>query len=202
MVLRPSAWAEEPLSLTAFHIIQKESTYAKLRAEVVAAIPDCTKPLSLHTVEKLPFLNACTREGTRLSYGVTARNPQLWPKALQYEGWTIFSRTPMSCTIVDHNRNEKIFPDSWTFLPDRWLDPSMKQWFFTLGKGSRSWLGVNLAMAEMHMCLSTLFRRYRFELLGTDESDRKLAHDFFLANPKLDSKGVRVNVQETELLLG
>lgn len=59
----------------------------------------------------------------------------------------------------------------------------------------------SLAMAEMHMCLSTLFRRYQFELFETDESDVKLAHDFFLVSPKLDSKGVRVTVREAERLL-
>ena len=55
----------------------------------------------------------------------------------------------------------------------------------------------SLAMAEMHMCLSMLFRRYRFELFETDESDVKLAHDFFLVSPRLDSEGVRVTVRQS-----
>lgn len=53
----------------------------------------------------------------------------------------------------------------------------------------------------MHMCLSVLFRRYEFELFETDESDVKLAHDFFLVSPKLDSKGVRVTVRQAESVL-
>lgn len=53
-------------------------------------------------------------------------------------------------------------------------------------------------MAEMHMCLSALFRKYQFELFETDESDIKLAHDFFLVSPKLDSKGVRVFAKEAK----
>lgn len=51
------------------------------------------------------------------------------------------------------------------------------------------------------MCLSVLFRRYEFELFETDESDVKLAHDFFLVSPKLDSKGVRVTVRQAESVL-
>ena len=51
-------------------------------------------------------------------------------------------------------------------------------------------------MAEMHLCLSTLFKKYDFELFETDESDVRIAHDFFLVSPKLDSKGVRVTVRD------
>jgi len=130
------------MSVTAFYIIRNKSIYTRLRSELDTAIPDSTKPLSLQTVEKLHFLNACIREGLRLGYGVSARSPRLWPKSLQYAGWTIPPRTPVSCTIVDHNHNEEVFPDSWTFKPDRWLDPSMEQWFFSFGKGSRGCLGV------------------------------------------------------------
>jgi len=131
------------MSVTTFYIIQQKSIYTRLRAELDDALPNfSTQPLSLQTVEKLPFLNACIREGLRLSYGVSARSPRLWPKPLHYAGHTIPARTPVSCTIVDHNHNEDIFPDSYSFIPDRWLDPALEQWFFSFGKGSRSCLGI------------------------------------------------------------
>jgi hypothetical protein len=44
------------------------------------------------------------------------------------------------------------------------------------------------------MTLAAVFRNFSFELYETDLSDVKLAHDFFLPSPKLDSKGVRVKV--------
>lgn len=138
--LTTTAWA---MSVTAFYIIQHKAIYEKLRAELERAIPDSNKSVSLQSVEKLPYLNACIREGLRLSYGVSARNPRLWDRPLKYAGWTIPPRTPVSLTIVDHNHNEEIFPDSWAFKPERWLDnPSMDQWFFSFGKGSRSCLGI------------------------------------------------------------
>ncbi len=45
------------------------------------------------------------------------------------------------------------------------------------------------------MALGTVFRRFTFELYETDVSDVELAHDYFLPSPKLDSKGVRVEVK-------
>jgi hypothetical protein len=47
----------------------------------------------------------------------------------------------------------------------------------------------------MYLALATVFRRFDFELYETDVSDVKLAHDFYLPAPKLDSKGVRVKVK-------
>lgn len=46
--------------------------------------------------------------------------------------------------------------------------------------------------------LATIFRRFSLELYETDISDVRLAHDFFLPSPKLDSKGVRVRVVGVE----
>ena len=179
------------MSVTAFHIINSSTVYEELRRELAVDWAD---------VEKLPYLNACMREGLRLSYGVTARSPRLWDKPIQYQGWTIPARTPVSLTIVDHNHNEEIFPESYKFKPERWLkdgqlDNGMDRWWFSFGRGSRSCLGVNLATAEIQLCLATLFQRFEFELFETDVSDVTVVHDFFLPSARLDSKGVRVRVK-------
>ena len=57
----------------------------------------------------------------------------------------------------------------------------------------------SLALAELHLALATVFRRFSFELYETDVSDVTLAHDCSLPSPKLDTKGVRVRVKTDEL---
>jgi cytochrome P450 len=194
--LTTTAWA---ISVASFHVIRSPAMAKRLREELTV-VP---KDFSWADVENLPYLNACMREGLRLSYGVTARSPRLWDRPIEYRCWTIPARTPISLTVVDHNHNEEIFPDSHNFDPERWLsgnelNKKLDKWWFPFAKGSRSCLGVNLATAELHMCLATLFKRYEFELFETDESDVKLAHDFFLPSAKLDSKGIRVKVRLAE----
>lgn len=200
-----TAWA---LSVTSFHIINSPQIYAQLRAELIGAVPDRSTPFAWSEVENLPYLNACIREGLRLSYGVTARSPRVWDKPLEYGGWTIPARTPVSITLYHHCHNEEVFPDSHAFKPERWLtrcsqeswvlNRDMDKFFFSFGKGSRSCLGVNLATAELHLGIATLFRRYDFKLFETDTSDVVVKHDFFLPQVKLDSKGVRVTVKKVE----
>lgn len=63
-----------------------------------------------------------------------------------------------------------------------------------VGRTDQKW--DSMAYAELFLVFGVLFRRFNFELFETDQSDVDLKHDFFLPSPKLDSKGVRVNVTE------
>jgi Cytochrome P450 len=173
-------------------------------------------------LEDLPYLGACIKEAIRLSYGVTSRNPRISPdKPMKYKAWEIPPGTPVSMTVVDVHHDETIYPDSYSFIPERWLNSpktqngsSLDRYFVAFGKGARSCLGIkyvfsatfiifqshtysnlSLAHAELYLALATVFRRFHLELYDTDVSDVKLAHDFFLPSPKLDTKGVRVKVK-------
>lgn len=55
-----------------------------------------------------------------------------------------------------------------------------------------------MAYAELSMALAAVFRRFTFELFETDVSDVALAHDYFVPQVKLDSKGVRVKVKSID----
>ncbi|KIW90646.1 uncharacterized protein Z519_08429 [Cladophialophora bantiana CBS 173.52] len=194
-----TGWA---LATAAFHIINDRPIYQKLRAELEAAIPNPDEKPSWTELEKLPYLAGCVREAVRMSYGVTAREPRLLSKPLEYKGWIIPPRTPVSMTNVDVCDDEVIFPNPRTFRPERWIgNPkapnghSLERYYIGFGKGTRSCLGINLAQAELHMTLAALFRNFDFELYQTDISDLELAHDFFAPSPRLDSKGVRIKVK-------
>lgn len=60
----------------------------------------------------------------------------------------------------------------------------------------------SLAYAELYLALAGVFRNFKFNLHETDESDVRLAHDFFLSSPKLDSKGVRVRCMPADSSTG
>jgi len=137
--LTTTAWT---MTVTSFYVIQNPEIASKLHQELVAVLPDKDHPFSWQDVETLPYLNACIREGLRLAYGLTTRSPRRWPKPLEYNGWTIPARTPVSLSVIDHSHNEDIFPDSHSFRPERWLDGRLDKYFYSFGKGSRSCLGI------------------------------------------------------------
>ncbi|EED16388.1 cytochrome P450, putative [Talaromyces stipitatus ATCC 10500] len=193
------AWA---LTTTVFHLLDNSKHCQRLRSELQEAIPNpAILPKSV-VLEKLPYLAACVKEGIRLSTGVSVRLPRVSPeKPIQYGDWVIPPGTPVSMTTLDVLRDEKVFPDASSFIPERWLDgakteegESLSRYFVPFGKGPRMCIGVNLAYIELHLTLAMLFRRFEFELYETDITDVELAHDFMVPQPKLDTKGMRVRV--------
>ncbi|KAL4778870.1 cytochrome P450 [Aspergillus varians] len=156
---------------------------------------------SLLQLEQLPYLTSVMLEGIRLSYGVTARLPRIAPyNALQFKDWTIPPGTPvsMSCLLMHHD--ESIFPDSYTFNPDRWVDPverkRLEKYMVAFSKGSRMCIGMHLARSEILLVISNLLRRMSFELFETTVEDVRVVHDIFIPFVKMDSKGVRLLIKD------
>ena len=141
-----TGWA---LSTAAFHIINNSAIFRKLREELECAIPDPHARLKWTDLERLPYLTGCVREGVRMSYAVTTRNPRLFSRPITYMDWNIPARTPVSMTILDVCDDEEIFPKPRVFNPERWAgNPKTKngqgleKYFVGFGKGTRSCLGI------------------------------------------------------------
>jgi cytochrome P450 len=83
------------LSIASFHIVHTPRIYARLHADLVAALPNRSK-VDLHALEKMEYLKACVMEAVRLSYGLSARNPRTHGTALRYEDWVI---PPGTCIV-------------------------------------------------------------------------------------------------------
>lgn len=149
--LSTTGWA---LSVGTYYLLTNPKTLARLRKELDDALPayDPVKPtgnLKWAELERLPYLTAVIKEAVRLSYSTTSRNVRLLPERVQFGEWQIPERTPISMTIPFLNHDENIFPDSRSFVPERWLDEpktkngsSLDRYFVGFGKGTRSCLGV------------------------------------------------------------
>lgn len=145
--LETTAWA---LTTTFYHLISNPPILDNLRAELERANLDPMSMPDVIRLEKLPYLSACIQEGIRLSYGVSSRNPRISPdKPTRYKDWVIPSGTPVSMTIIDVHHDEHIFPNSRSYIPERWLhNPktvdgrNLNRYFVSFGKDARSCLGV------------------------------------------------------------
>ncbi|KAH8712013.1 cytochrome P450 [Phaeosphaeriaceae sp. PMI808] len=191
------------LAIAAFHIINTPRIYERLHADLAAAFPNRTT-LELYTLEQMPYLKACIMEAARLTCGLSARNPRTHRQPLKFNDWVIPANTCISMTIPEVSHDESIFPDSRSFIPERWLDDPktsdgipLDRFMVSFGRGTRSCLGINLAWTELYLTLGMLFRRFKFELFEADVSDVEIGHDFFIPVTRLDSKGVRVFVSST-----
>ena len=190
------------LGITTYHILANPPILNRLMTELEEAIPDAATPCSLQTLEQLPYLSAVINEGLRLSYGTIHRLQRVHPDtALTFRGWTIPPGTPVGMDSIHLHNDPTVFPEPRTFDPSRWIGPEKElrqKYLFNFGRGTRQCVGMNLALAEIHMVLATVFRRLgtRMQLYDTvRERDVDVKHDFFATNPSLESRGVRVTIQ-------
>lgn len=146
--LSTTAWA---LSVASFYVLNNPSVLAKLRKELITAIPDVNAPgaFAFSKVEPLEYLRGVVREGVRLSHGVTARMPRIVTHPIQFQEWTIPPWTPVSMTMIDVHFDPDLYPEPTTFKPERWIGnpkapdgESMEHYWVGFGKGTRMCLGM------------------------------------------------------------
>ncbi|KAJ8111309.1 hypothetical protein OPT61_g6064 [Boeremia exigua] len=202
-----TSWA---MAVMTYHLLTKPELLTKLRAELQTVVTDPKKLPSWTVLENLPYLGAVIQEGLRLSYGVSARTARVpteenlifrgeWNKrSVEYvipQGYAV----GMSAAITHHN--EKAFPDSYAFIPERWLDENnqrrkdVERSMLAFSKGSRSCLGMNLALCELNLSIAALALRVlpQMHLFDTTAEDLAYDHDMFIPMTK-DNRGVHVTI--------
>ena len=206
--IETTAWT---LSLMTFYIYNDREIMRKLRAELLSEAPDKELP-PLAKLEALPYFSALVTEAFRVAGGPISRLPRIYPndptvlrsifdgKPVEYvvPPGTVLS---MSSTYI-HN-NPELFPDPLIFKPERWLDENgkrkrdMEKYLLHFSKGTRGCVGLNLATAELYMCLAALVLKVgeNIDLYETDLRDVTPEFDNFAMRPYKDSQGIRVVIK-------
>jgi cytochrome P450 len=209
-----TAWA---LSVGAFYILSSPIILKTLRQELITAIPNPDEMISVAELMKLEYLAGCVQEMLRMSYGTSIRlqriataEDMVFIDTKTDKHWTIPRGTPtgMSAALLHHD--ESIFPNSYTFSPERWLAKEQREriapFMVAFGRGARNCLGMNLASAELYLLVATLFRNFGIQdddlgqkignlaLFETEKRDVLMAQDLQVAIPWEGTQGIRVLV--------
>jgi cytochrome P450 len=196
------------LSLCTFYIYRQREIMKKLRSELQKISSDGEIP-SLSKLEGLPYFSAVIAETLRHSFGPVSRLPRIFPaEATQlhssYNGKPVTYFVPpgtvVSMTSIYVHMNPKLFPNPHEFAPERWLDGEgkrkreMEKYLLTFSKGTRMCLGMNLAYAELYICLAAIVLRVgeQMELFETTLKDVTPEFDSFAMRPYRGSQGIRV----------
>ncbi|KAK6956906.1 hypothetical protein Daesc_002188 [Daldinia eschscholtzii] len=170
------------LAVITYHVLSKPDILSRLTKELNQVVDDPLVLPSFSTLESLPYLQGVVQEGLRLSYGAAGRSPRVptdedllyrgeWKKGtVQYvipRGYAI----GMSSYLTHHD--ESVFPDSHSFIPERWLDSQ------------------NRKVLDRIAAL-TLRVFPQMQLFETTEEDVVCDYDLLAPMPKDGSKGVRV----------
>ena len=189
------------LRTTFLFILTSPSAYAKLRAEIAAAVEsgDVSYPVIKNSeAQNLPYLQACIQEGLRMFMplqGLAGRvSPS--PNGVTVNGVFIPPGTEVGIsTFAMNHRRDFYGPDADTFRPERWIEndaETIKRFERTnelvFGAGSSTCLGKRIALMELG---KAIFQVSLIEIPTTSllSADHLLLlqlirhYDFTLVNP-------------------
>ena len=193
LVMAGTESTAKSIGIAHFHLLSNPEIMQRVRAELKTVSDEA----SWTELEQLPYLNGVVAEANRLSFGVTARVCRIAPdEDLRYKKYNIPAGTPVSTTTFSVHTDETIFSEPWAFKPERWLGPEgteKRKYQMAFKKGGRNCVGINLAHAELFLALASA-AKYNMRFFETDISDVEFRHDYHVAYPKLDSKGIRALV--------
>jgi len=151
-----------------FHCLQHPAVIRKLQRELDDALPGDDVP-TYAAVKDLPYVDAVIKETMRIHSTSSLGLPRLIPPGpgLTINGHHFPQGTVLSVPAYTIHHSKEIWgPDADTFRPERWEKVTEKQKaaFIPFSYGPRACVGRNVAEMELALIVSTIFKRYEFEL--------------------------------------
>ena len=160
-----------------YHLMKYPDAYEKLLKEVDEAAMNgqLSSPVKYSEAIKLPYLCACIKEGLRLHPGVQLTMARLSPaEGLQICGHYIPAgyRIGMNSAVIHYDKS--IFgEDAYQFRPERWFEDNaadMDKYMIHFGSGTRTCIGKNISIAEIHKLIPYVLKSFKFELREKDKT--------------------------------
>jgi cytochrome P450 len=168
-----------------YHILKSPESKARLIKELLSARLSFPTPYAM--IEKLPYLDACIKEGLRMHPVVGHILERIVPATglTLSNGITLPPGTIVGVNPWVMHYKESIFgAKPYEFRPERWLQSeqeelgayearikTMKDADMSFGGGNRVCIGRPLALVELYKVVATVFGKYkvRFDFLRVAE---------------------------------
>jgi len=138
---------------------------AAIRERLLAELAGLPADAPAEELAKLPWLEAVCLETLRRYPLAPAPSPRRLREPLELPGYSLPAGTAVCVSISLAHFREELYPDPWTFRPERFLERSYSPFeFVPFGGGARRCLGYALATQEMKIVVGTLMRRFRLKL--------------------------------------
>ncbi|KAF2187730.1 cytochrome P450 [Zopfia rhizophila CBS 207.26] len=152
-----------------FHCLQHPEVITKLQKELDQAIPDIDMVPTFAAVKDLPYLDAVIKEAMRIHSTSSLGLPRIIPPGpgITLNGHHFPQGVVLSVPSYTIHHSTKVWgPDVDVFRPERWekITEEQKAAFIPFSYGPRACVGRNVAEMELALIVSTVFRRYEFEL--------------------------------------
>jgi cytochrome P450 len=178
------------LAWTLYEVTMNENYLTRLRQQAAEIFGEyhhgdgleSISSLPCHTeiTSKLTFADCCLRESLR-KYSIVPTVVRVPSQDVEYNGHVIPKGTSVMINIMGAHHNEKYWPNSDQYLPDRFMNGESgiaPYTFLPFVDGPRNCLGQFLSLLETKIVLALLVHFYDFELVNKE--DAGISHPFMV----------------------
>ena len=116
-------------------------------------------------IDNLPYLNATIYETLRIYPIAAGAFARLLKQPMSIMGHEFQSDTWFMISIYNLHHQERLYPNSKQFIPERFLTKSYSNYeYLPFGGGNRRCIGSALALLEMKLVTATILSRWELEL--------------------------------------
>jgi cytochrome P450 len=161
----------------------------RVRERLLAEVNTLPQDAPFSEIAQLQYLRAVVDECLRLFCAAPGSLPRAVPEpGVTLGKYFIPAGTTVSTQAFTLHRDANIFADPEVFNPDRWLDASaeMRSAYVPFGAGSRTCIGMHLALLEMQLAAFVFLKRMpEARLASVQEADRDMEFEnYFLIAPR------------------
>lgn len=162
-----------------YHLIKNPDAYRRLQNEIDHAFSSgqLNSPVKFSEAIKLDYLSACIKEALRIHPGVQLSMGRVVPAdGLELCGMFVPGGYWVGLNPAVVHFDKSIFgQDADQFRPERWLGPDaamMDRHILSFGFGSRTCIGKNISLAELHKLTPEVLRSFELELADKNSAWR------------------------------
>jgi cytochrome P450 len=174
------------LAATMFYLTRYPHALHKLQSEVRDAFSNINEIRHGPELTSLVYLRAVIDEALRMASPVPdVLSRRVLPGGAKIDGQQIPAGTFVGMSMYSVHHNEEYYPNSFEFVPERWIVPSTKTTaettslpltgtpdlveraksaFFAFSTGTRGCVGKNMAYLELSVCLARLVWALDFKI--------------------------------------
>ncbi|KAM0157710.1 hypothetical protein ACHAQE_005848 [Botrytis cinerea] len=160
-------------SATLAHILWALGSNPGFQEDLFQDLVTVSFATDMTTLEGIPRLRACVKEGIRWTSAATAMLPRLAPEGgAEFYGHFLPENTVISSSPVWYLHDPVAFPRPKDFDPYRWLtsdgqnirdDPPRDKFYIPFSKGANICMGAHFAYLELFLSISQVIRNFRVQ---------------------------------------
>ncbi|KAF7947233.1 uncharacterized protein EAE97_004482 [Botrytis byssoidea] len=161
-------------SATLAHILWALGSNSDFQEELVQDLANVGFPTDMTTLEGIPKLRACIKEGIRWTGAAAAMLPRLVPEGgAEFYGHFLPENTVISSSPIWYLHDSVAFPRPKEFDPYQWLtpdgqkirdDPLRDKFYIPFSKGANICMGAHFAYLELFLSISQVIRNFRVHM--------------------------------------